>query len=132
MEPLDVLFATNRPAVRALFLSLRLQAPHAVTVAQVTPRVETLGGNSMPLGGADIAVIDIAIGHPEASELCRVLRTHRPDLPLLGLVCCPYAITPWQIRVLAAAGVGSWLDLQATTDELLTALQHAASTARRK
>jgi DNA-binding NarL/FixJ family response regulator len=54
------------------------------------------------------------------------LHTQRADLRIGILFCCPHAATPGSMRPFLEAGIGSFLDLQLTTEQMLAALRGIA------
>jgi DNA-binding NarL/FixJ family response regulator len=103
----NLLLETSRPAVRTFF--------------------EGLGFPIAPAPGeADVAVIDASLDPRTAVELCRELREREPALPVAALVCCPHALTPWDLGALLDAGVGGVLDLRAQADEARRAILDVA------
>src|SRR5438094_9901145 len=98
---LRLLLATTRPAVRAFFESLDFRVG---TIA--------LGGTIDGAAHADVVVVDAALEPVAAVAFCSDLRAERPELPIVALVCCPYALSPSHLRGLIAAGVGSIIDLR--------------------
>lgn len=120
MRALHILLATNRPAIYTFFLSLRGLATHHVVVSRIPLSGDASISGAVPC--ASVAAVDVALDPMAAMSVCQGLRHRRPDLPLLGLICCPRAVTPWQLQALLAAGVDSFLDLQATAGEVLRLL----------
>ena len=112
---LRLLLATARPAVRAFFESLGFRIG---TIA--------LGGAIEEAAHADVVVVDAALEPVVAVEFCGDLHARRPELPIVALVCCPYALAPSHLRSLIAAGVGSVIDLRDRHDETRRAVLAAA------
>lgn len=113
---LRVFVQSGRPAIRALLRALGFEVlAGSDGLHDVTAVTE-----------ASVAAVDVSLDSSAAAELCRTLRAERPTLPILGLVCCPRALTPWDMRGLLAAGVGSLLDLSASPDETRAAVLGAA------
>ena len=103
---------TSRPPVRTFFEGLGFD----VDVIAVAP--ESARAEPELVERATVAVVDVALEPLAAVELIRELAGRRPSLPVSALVCCPHAVTPWGLRALLAAGVTSFLDLRARTDDL--------------
>lgn len=128
MTGFSVLLVTGRPAVVSYFTQLGQIAtpPFAVTHLPVSTVVNGLVPYDDCVAAATLAVVDAGPDPVVAFQLCQALRAQRPALPLAALICCPHAVTPWQLRMLVAAGVSNVLDLQATSEEVLRALQGIA------
>jgi DNA-binding NarL/FixJ family response regulator len=103
---LRLLISTRRPAVERFF--------------------STLARNGLGLR-VDRTVVDVGLDGLAGVDVCAELRRRRPELPLVALLCCAQALTPWDLRTLVGLGVGGVLDLQATPDETLRALQAVAA-----
>jgi DNA-binding NarL/FixJ family response regulator len=112
---LRVLVPSVRPAVDAFLRGLGLEVVEYDAVRRATASF-----------GPSLAVVDVGAGSAAAVDLCRALRLEQPNLPILGVVCCSYALTPWDLRGLLAAGVGSLLDLSASREEARAAFHGAA------
>lgn len=124
MEPFQILLATNRPAVETFFVQLQRCTARPVAVGAIPLAAEALARRPAPT--ATVAAVDVAPDPVIAIRVCRELRQRRPGLPILGLLCCPQATTPWQVQALLAAGVGGLLDLHAPADEVLRILHRVA------
>src|SRR2546428_7832405 len=98
---LRLLLATSRPAVRTFFESLGF--PFGV----IAVGRGAVSQDPDQVANASAVVIDVSLDPNAAIGLCEELRAHRPELPVIALVCCPHAITPWDLHALAAAGVPS-------------------------
>jgi DNA-binding NarL/FixJ family response regulator len=126
MKRSPLLLVTNRPAVRVFLENLGQSATPPFVVCPVPTSVDALAAHSEEVGTATAAVVD-AIPDPVAAiQICQELRTQRPSLPMAALLCCPHAVTPWQLRALIATGVCNLLDLYATPEEVLRVLQSVA------
>jgi DNA-binding NarL/FixJ family response regulator len=117
---LRILAATSRPAV-ACFLET------IARVDRIDPVGHDVAAHSDLVGVADVAALDIALDPVAALELCADLHRQRQELPIAAFVCCPYCVTPWNLRALFAAGVSSVMDLQASAAETLRALETVAN-----
>jgi DNA-binding NarL/FixJ family response regulator len=104
---LCIALSTSRPAVHAFLAGL--------------PGVAV-----EPLEEVSVGVVDVDGELADAVARCRELRADRPDLPLVALVCCSQALSPWQLQTLLAEGVGSVLDLRMGAEETVRALERAA------
>src|SRR5439155_20646846 len=82
-----LLLATSRPPIRAFFESLGFYVG-----------VIAIGAASLEqehVDRATLAAVDVALDPWGAVELCRKLAAQRPSLPVVAVVCCPQALTPW-------------------------------------
>ena len=122
-----LLLATTRPAVHAFFVNLgHHSSPSSFVVTRVQVTVEALDAHAEDVAAATTAAVDVSLEQAAAAELCEALHARRPDLPVTAIVCCPHSLTPWNLRALIGAGVSSVVDLQATSEEALRALQSVA------
>lgn len=113
LERLTLLVATERPAIFAFLDSLGFAARRIDVDADATPP---------DVAAPAAAVVDFGVESPAAMSVVLALRRAHERLPIAALVCCPHAVTPQGMRALAAAGVGSVLDLQLGPDEARRAL----------
>ena len=118
MKELSLLLVTSRPAVRVFFENLGQSATPPLVVHAVPGAVDTLAAHSGQVATATVAVVDTIPDPVYAIQTCEELRTQRPALPVIVLLCCPHSLTPWQLRALISTGVRSLLDLQATAEEV--------------
>jgi DNA-binding NarL/FixJ family response regulator len=125
MSDLSVLLATDRPAIHAFFRGLWRPLDGRPPISQIPITAGALAGYADELARATIAIVDVGSGPTAAIELCQELRRQRPGLPTIALVCCPHALTSWELQALAAA-CDSALDLHGAQDELRRALQSVA------
>jgi two-component system response regulator DevR len=96
----------------------------STTTLDVSPTA--LARASRAVTTASVALVDASLDPAEALELCRQLRTRRPDLRIGVLFCCPHAAKPESLRPFLAAGIGSFLDLQLSAEQMLSALRGIA------
>jgi DNA-binding NarL/FixJ family response regulator len=75
---------------------------------------------------ASVAIIDASIDAVEALDVCRALRAQRADLRIGILFCCPHSATQESMRPFLAVGIGSFLDLQLSAEQMLAALRGIA------
>jgi DNA-binding NarL/FixJ family response regulator len=115
-----LLLATARPAVHDFFAGLSF---HVGTVA-VAADVVALAPEHV--ARATVAVVDVAPDSAAAMTLCSALHAQRPELPILGVVCCPQALTALTLRGLLDGGVHGLIDLRARRDEAERAIAAAA------
>ncbi|HEX2037440.1 MAG TPA: LuxR C-terminal-related transcriptional regulator [Chloroflexota bacterium] len=121
-----LLLVTDRGAVRAVFVPLQEQAVPGWSLTHIPMAADLPADCYEATLNATAALIDVAPDPVAAIQLGQRLRSLQPNLPLVALVCCSHAITPWHVRALTACGVSSLLDLHGTLDEILLALRSAA------
>lgn len=109
--------ATERPAIFAFLSSVGIPARRIDFEGAAAPDAAT---------GATAAVVDFGLDAAAAVDAVHALRRANDRLPIAALICCPYSVTPEGMRALAAAGVGSVLDLQMSADETRRALRAVA------
>ena len=80
--------------------------------------VEVLSENAGYVPSATLFIADVAPDPAAAIGVCHAVHAQRPNLPIVALVCCPHAVTSWQLRELVASGVGNVLDFYTAADEL--------------
>lgn len=124
MNALHVLLVTGRPAIHTFFTSLRQHERSPLVISQCPLAITAL--DNCPAAAAAVAVVDVAPDPIAAIAVCQELRRRRPERPILGLLCCPHALTLWQLQALLVTGVGSLLDLHTPPEEVLHALQGVA------
>jgi len=125
MSELSVLLATDRPAIHAFLRTLLSPLGARPAVRQIPVTTEALVNQPDELAGATVAIVDVGSGPAAAIELCQELRRLRPGLPTIALVCCPHALTSWELQMLASV-CDSAIDLHGAQDELHRALQSVA------
>lgn len=75
---------------------------------------------------ASVVVIDASIDSMAALEVCRRLRALREDLRFGVLFCCPHAVQADSLRPFVNEGIGSFLDLQLSPEQTISALRSIA------
>ena len=127
-EPAPILVASERPAVDCFFarLSAGDDAP-AFSIRRIDVTPAAVGRNPGWVRAVAAAVIDFGLDPRRAIDVSRELRKARRDLPILAVVCCSRALTPWTLRALSSAGVASIVDLQLSEEDALRALTRAAA-----
>jgi len=106
---------TDRPALEAFFrpLTERLEvAPVSLHTAR-----------SLALDDFLFAIVDVALDPALGIEVCRLLHGRQHDLPIVAVVCCPHAVTPWTLRALLGCAVSAVLDLQASQESVAQTLR---------
>jgi DNA-binding NarL/FixJ family response regulator len=121
-----VLFASNRPAIRAFFPTAEEGPVDSFSVYQ-TP-IPSFPGPALTEGiqAASLAVVDAAPDPIGAVEFCQQLSAERPSLPIAALVCCTEHVGSWQLSALLDAGVTSLVDLRASVEDLTLAFNAIA------
>jgi DNA-binding NarL/FixJ family response regulator len=122
-QDLRVLLATDRSGVHALFERVAELHPTRMDVTRLDVASQA---PDLPETAQTVAVIDVAVDRVSAQRLARRLNDEHPSLPMIALVCCEHAANLPQLSALAAAGVNGLIDLHATPEETLAALQGAA------
>ncbi len=119
---LRILLVSERAAVEVFFREVAASA-------RVDFALERVSFESIDRDCADsaaVALVDVALEPLAAISRCRELTSLWPELAVVGLVCCPYAVTPWCLHALLASGIASILDLRSSKDELAAALEAIA------
>jgi DNA-binding NarL/FixJ family response regulator len=127
MSGLNVLLATNRPAIRAILAELGRAPEGGFALSSIPLGVDATAGRRQELAAAAVAVIDVGSNPPLAVSVCNELHGARPELPIVALVCCPHMVSYWHVQALVSACVSSILDLHASEDEIRRSLQSAAA-----
>jgi DNA-binding NarL/FixJ family response regulator len=109
------LLLTDRPALEAFFRPLTDQLEVAPVSLDATGSLEV---EDLP-----VAIVDIALDPALAVDVCRDLRRRRADLPIVAVVCCPHAVTPWTLRALLGCAISGVLDLQESQEGVAQALE---------
>jgi two-component system, NarL family, response regulator DevR len=121
-----IVVATGRPSVGAFFTSLGALHSQAVRTTTFDVSTGAVQGASRAILDADVAVVDASLDPAEGLAVCQELRSRRADLRIGILFCCPHAAAPESLRPFLAAGIGSFLDLQLSTEQMLAALRGIA------
>jgi two-component system response regulator DevR len=118
--------ATERPSVGAFFVAMGARKSSAISTTTLDVSTTAVARASRAVTEAAVAVVDASLDPVEGLAVCRELRTLRADLRIGVLFCCPHAATPESLRPFLAAGIGSFLDLQLSTEQMLAALRGIA------
>ena len=121
-----VLVVTNRPAVQDFFTAVASKVVNGTPrfrIMSVRPGLATISLASDLVARTDIAVIDPGLDPAGILQLCHGLRTRRPELPMLLVLCCPGTISPWRLRTFLSNGMSGALDLHATHEEVGRAIR---------
>jgi DNA-binding NarL/FixJ family response regulator len=117
---------TGRPVLGAFFATLSARASSGVLTTTVDLSESAVARASRTFADASVALVDGSIDAGEALEVCGQLRTQRADLRIGVLFCCPHAATLETMRLFLAVGIGSFLDLQLSAEQMLAALRGIA------
>jgi DNA-binding NarL/FixJ family response regulator len=120
-----IVLATGRPGVSTFFAAMGGRSS-AVSTTTFDVSASAVTRASRAVTTASVALVDASLDPVEALEVCRQLRTRRADLRIGVLFCCPHAAKPESLRPFLAAGIGSFLDLQLSAEQMLSALRGIA------
>jgi hypothetical protein len=140
--PGDVVLLSDRPLLYAALLDPEDEpdgtrghgaAPSATLhcerdrrpLCHVAPTRAGLAGAAPVLPRARVALIDACPDVERAVRLCRTLRRRYPELRLVGLLCCPWAVSFEERAALKTAGVRDFVRIDTPRDELTAALREA-------
>ncbi|MEA2232513.1 MAG: two-component system, NarL family, response regulator DevR [Solirubrobacteraceae bacterium] len=102
------------------------RGPSAVITTTVDVSVSAVTRASRAVMAASVSLVDASCDHAEALGVCQELRALRHDLRIGILFCCPHAASPESLRPFLATGIGSFLDLQLSAEQTLSALRGIA------
>jgi DNA-binding NarL/FixJ family response regulator len=125
MIDFSVLLVTDRPAINSFIRGLCATSDGPAVVGPIPVGAKEVAGQHEHLAGVGAAMVDVGSDPAAAIEMCQEIRSLRPGLPTIALVCCPHALTSWQMQTLASS-CDSALDLHGTEDELRRALRNVA------
>jgi DNA-binding NarL/FixJ family response regulator len=126
MTELQVVVATSRPTVQSFFAEMGRQSSSSIVLTALPLNLAVVAEASEVCAAADVAAVDASVEPTEALAVCRQLRVHRADLPILALFCCPHSATAAHLRPFLAEGLGGYMDLQLSSEETLRALKSVA------
>jgi two-component system response regulator DevR len=120
-----IVVATGRPSVGAFFAAMGRRSD---VISTTTFDVSTAAAerSARAVMAASVALIDASIDPVEALDVCRVLQAQRADLRIGILFCCAHAATTERMRPFLAIGIGSFVDLQLSAEQMLAALRGIA------
>jgi DNA-binding NarL/FixJ family response regulator len=121
-----IVLVTGRPSVAALFASIEGRHAGAVRTTTLDVSASAVARASRAVMPASVALVDASLDAAEALHVCHELRALRADLRIAILLCCPHAVSPESLRPFLAAGIGSFLDLQLSSEQALAALRGIA------
>jgi DNA-binding NarL/FixJ family response regulator len=120
-----IVVATGRPSVGAFFAAMARKS-EAISTTTFDVSATAAERSARAVAAASVAIIDASIDPVEALAVCRALRAQRDDLRIGILFCCPHAATPSILRPFLAAGIGSFIDLQLSAEQMLAAARGIA------
>jgi two-component system response regulator DevR len=120
-----IVVATGRPSVDAFIAALGHRSS-AISTTAFDVSASAVERSARAVMAASVTIIDASIDPVEALDVCRALREQRADLRTGILFCCPHAATPERLRPFLAVGIGSFLDLQLSGEQMLAALRGIA------
>lgn len=121
-----IVVATGRPSVGAFFTAMGARQSRGISATTFDVSTAAVERASRAVMDAAVAVVDASLDPVEGLAVCRELRARRADLRIGVLFCCPHAATPESLRPFLSAGIGSFLDLQLSTEQMLAALRGIA------
>jgi two-component system response regulator DevR len=122
-----IVLATGRPSVATFYVALGSRNSNGgVTTTAFDLGELGMARVSRAVMTASVALVDASLDVLEALDVCRQLRVQREDLRIGILFCCPHAATPESMRPFLAAGIGSFIDLQLSSEQMLAALRGIA------
>jgi DNA-binding NarL/FixJ family response regulator len=125
VRDMSVLLVSDRPAIGAFVRALASPGDGTEVVGPVPVSGRTLPSWREALDGLAAAIVDVGSDPTAAIEICRELGGLWRDIRTIALVCCPHALTIWQLQALATS-CDSVLDLHSVEEELRRALRSAA------
>ena len=118
-----IVVATSRPAVRWFFEIVRERSRWPLTIDEIPLDSDQVADHSQEIGAAQVAFVDTGNDPLTAIRLCRTLRSQRPELPIVALVCCTQPFTPWHLqRLLQIEGGCSVVDGESTVEDFLRSI----------
>jgi DNA-binding NarL/FixJ family response regulator len=118
MEEIRVLVASRRPAIHRHLSEVAPHGRRPIAVVEGPDTAEAVASRAQEVAAATVAVVDVRSDAQGGARLCGALRQQRPGLPILALLCCPEAASPWDVVALLAAGARSVRDLEAPARQL--------------
>jgi DNA-binding NarL/FixJ family response regulator len=125
MRDYSVLLVTERPAIHGFIKGLCSAPDGPAVIGPIPVAAGAVAAHAEDLAGVAAAMVDVGSDPAAAIGICQELRGLRSDMPTIALVCCPHALTSWQLQTLASS-CDSALDLHGTEDELRRALRSIA------
>ena len=110
--------------MEAFFASLH--GRNAVSTTTLDVSAAAVARASRAVMTASVALVDASCDAVEGLAVCVQLRTLRADMRIGILFCCPSAASPESLRPFLSAGIGSFLDLQLSAEQMLAALRGIA------
>jgi DNA-binding NarL/FixJ family response regulator len=123
---LRIFVSTGRPGLGYLFTALGDRSVDSVSTTVIGLGRYEVARAEHVVTVASVAVVDASVDADDALGVCEELRTRRPELPIGILFCCPHAATLASLRPFLAMGIGSFVDLQLSAEQMLAALRGIA------
>jgi DNA-binding NarL/FixJ family response regulator len=121
-----IVVATGRPSVSGFFGAMGRRSAGISTATFDVNAAAVERSERATVMAASVAIVDASIDPVEALDVCRVLREQHAGLRIGILFCCPNAATTERMRPFLAVGIGSFLDLQLSAEQMLAALRGIA------
>jgi two-component system response regulator DevR len=121
-----IVLGTERPGVAAFIASLGVRNSRDVTVTTFAFDEISRAAVSRAVMTASVVLIDASLDPPACLDVCRQLRARRDDLRFAILFCCPRAARSGSMRLFLDEGIGSFLDLQLSREQTVSALRSIA------
>lgn len=114
-------FALTQSRVARLFIS-SLRSIGQLSIA-ASDGVPPLVGDSVSLGGYDIALIEVGRARLECRALSELLRRQLPRVPQVALLHSIHGLEIWHVEALVALELAGIVDMEATPGELIRVLR---------
>jgi DNA-binding NarL/FixJ family response regulator len=123
-----IVLGTERPGLATFVASMgpRNSNGREVTVTTFTFDEIARARVTRAAMGASVVLIDASIDPAAALDVCRVLRLRREDLRFAILFCCPHAARSNSLRPFLDEGIGSFVDLELSPEQMVAALRTVA------
>src|SRR5262245_51400714 len=103
MGDFAVLLVTDRPAIHAFIKGLCSPDDGPGVIGPMPLRAGGLANHGDELGSVAAVLVDVGCDPAAAIERCQELRARQPSVPTIALLCCPHALTSWQLQALASS-----------------------------
>jgi DNA-binding NarL/FixJ family response regulator len=125
-ESFRILVVSARPSVRAFFAAIAGRKAAGVSNTVLDHSREAVARSPRAVAEASVAIVDGSIDASESLKVCEALRAQREDLRIGILFCCPGAVSLERLRLFLAIEIGSFLDLQLSSEQTLAAVRGIA------
>jgi DNA-binding NarL/FixJ family response regulator len=127
-DSLRIVLGTERPGLAIFIATLGARSPNGRDVAVTTFGFDEVARArvSRAVTTASVVLIDASIDPAAALDVCRDLRLRREDLRVAILFCCPHAARANSLRPFLDEGIGSFVDLELSPEQMLAALRSIA------